>query len=344
MENNIAIAYCAFAPEYMDVRVKQSIDILRMAGARVSYCEKRIALPTTGLDAAVKILVIQRILPVREKWVEAIRDVIAAGWLVVHEYDDYPQTPLAVKKNEWQRSMGWHTFEMCHGVQTSTEALADVFRPLNANVKVFENQLFMMPKLRSRRQGKTRIFFGAFNREQSWEPIIPVLNEVVKKNSEVEVVTVHDRAFFDALKTDRKKFHERLEYEKYLRVLSGCDIALLPLADNQFNRYKSDIKFVEAAAAGAAVIASPTVYQGTILHGENGLIATSVDQWASHLELLIDNKDERTRLQESARNYVVQNRLLVRHLDERLNWYRNLWSRRTELNAALFAKFPDLVS
>lgn len=344
METSIAIAYCAFAPEYMDVRVKQPIEMMRMAGARVSYCEKKIALPTTELGAAAKILVIQRILPMQEKWVEAIRNVIAAGWLVVHEYDDYPQTPLAVERNEWQRSMGWQTFEMCHAVQTSTQALADVFRPLNANVRVFENQLSMMPKLRSGRHEKTRLFFGAFNREQSWKPIMPVLNDVLNKNSQVEVVAVHDKAFFDALKTDHKKFHERLDYEKYLRVLSGCDIALLPLADNQFNRYKSDIKFVEAAAAGAVVVASPTVYEGTILDGENGLLAKSVEEWASHLELLISDKNECNRLRGNARDYVVKNRLLVRHIDERLNWYRDLWSKRNELNAALFAKFPDLVS
>lgn len=342
MEDNIAIAYCAFAPEYMDVRVKQLVDVMRMAGARVSYCEKRIALPVIGLDDAVKILVIQRILPVQEKWIEAIRSVIAAGWLVVHEYDDYPKTPLSVKKNEWQRSMGWQTFEMCHGVQTSTEALADVFRPLNANVRVFKNHLFQMPKLRSRRQEKVRVFFGAFNREQSWRPIIKALNDVLNKNPEVEVVTVHDRPFFDSLETDKKKFHDRLDYDKYLRVLSGCDIALLPLADNQFNRYKSDIKFVEAAAAGAAVIASPTVYEETIIHGENGLIANSADQWASHLALLIDNKAERDRLRGNASDYVVQNRLMIHRADERLYWYRDLWSRRKELNTALFAKFPDL--
>ncbi len=51
-----------------------------------------------------------------------------------------------------------------------------------------------------------------------------------------------------------------------------CDIALLPLNFNRFNSMKSDLKFIECAGHGVTVLASPTVYENSIIEGRTGLI------------------------------------------------------------------------
>ena len=74
---------------------------------------------------------------------------------------------------------------------------------------------------------------------------------------------LHDEAFFQALDTPHKKFDPMTDYAGYLRMLGAAEIAFMPLADTPFNRAKSDLKFIEAAAARVAALASDVVYAGT---------------------------------------------------------------------------------
>ena len=125
------------------------------------------------------------------------------------------------------------------------------------------------------------------------------------------VQVVYDRAFFDALTTENKTFEPLCPYERYKAILSQADIALMPLEPTRFNQHKSDLKFIEAAAHGAAVLASPTVYERTIRHGETGLIYRSIDEFAALLDRLIRDATFRRRLIDGACRYVAENRLLA---------------------------------
>lgn len=44
--------------------------------------------------------------------------------------------------------------------------------------------------------------------------------------------------------------------QSYFKLYQACDIALVPLVDNQFNRHKSNLKILEAAAIKAPVVVS----------------------------------------------------------------------------------------
>jgi glycosyltransferase involved in cell wall biosynthesis len=127
-----------------------------------------------------------------------------------------------------------------------------------------------------------------------------------------------------------------------MRTLSQCDICLQPLDDTKFNRYKSDIKFLEAGAAGLAVIASPVVYEDYIDHGKTGLIASSPKEWKDLLMKLVKDVGYRKTLGANAKAYVRENRLLMQHAHKRLEWYRDLWSRKEQLNQRLFELYPNL--
>jgi glycosyltransferase involved in cell wall biosynthesis len=97
------------------------------------------------------------------------------------------------------------------------------------------------------------------------------------------------------------------DYPKRLTELS-LDISVCPLADNDFNKCKSNIKWMESTMAGAAVVASDVYpYSSSILHGYSGYIAKTEGQWVKHLSWLVESKELRERLVANARKEVLEN-------------------------------------
>lgn len=338
----VNIAYCAFAMQFMNVRVNQPIEAMRQFGANIAVHDKQVKLISNCEKGEPKILILQRAFLTKEGWPKVIKEAIKHDWVVVNEYDDYPENPHNAEKRA--KSLDWERFKMCHAVQCSTEPLADVFSEWNPEVKLFKNQFFKVLHPINRSDNEVRVFFGALNRKNAWAPLMKSFNKLFKKFPQLRPIILHDREFFDALETDNKVFKPTANYDEYLNYLHCCDISIQPLDDSKFNRYKSDIKFLEAGAGGLAVIASPVVYEDTIKHGETGLIARSPDDWESMLAKLACDADYRRMLGQNAKNYVLSERMLTQHIQKQLDWYRDLWARRDELNARLFELYPDLKS
>ncbi|NVJ69703.1 MAG: glycosyltransferase [Alphaproteobacteria bacterium] len=313
-----------------------------MIGANVRVCHNAVGTIQDIVPDAPKIVVVQRMLPNVENWLPAIKALVKRGWLIVSEIDDYPLVPIKSIRDAWDASMQWQGYAACHAVQTSTETLRQVFLPYNDEVMVFPNQLFQLPPAVAKPEEDIRLFLGALNRQDSWAPLIEQLNKLIHKYPQIVPLVIHDEYLFKALKSDRKLFQKKLVYADYSKAMAGSHIALLPLTDTEFTRHKSDIKFVEAAGARAAVIASPAVYGQVIKHGETGLVADTPEEWEKHLETLICNKGLRNRLAWGAFNYVVKERMLHNHIHKRVDWYYDLWARRDELNKALYERIPEL--
>lgn len=338
--DTLNISYCAFSVNFMDVRVHQPIDAMRMLGANVSLYEKKVRVPSKLAKHEPKIMILQRAFLSIDGWPATLKKLIKSGWLMVVEYDDYPENPFNAEKRA--NSLDWERFKMCHAVQASTKPLADVFAKHNPEVGLFENHVFKMPEPIQRTDDHIRLFFGALNRKTAWEPLINTYNKVLKKHPEAQAVVLHDKEFFEALETKKKLFQPATKYSGYLKVLHSCDICLQPLDDTVFNRYKSDIKFIEASAGSLAVIASPTVYEDYIDDGCTGLIARSNKDWEQMLSKLISDQSYRKELGKNAKNYVLRNRMLMQHAHKRLDWYRHLWANRDALNERLFKLYPQL--
>ncbi len=337
----INLAYCSYVTPPMDVRVARPLEAIRMHGGYVRLTQTQIGFMSDVIPDAPKIIVVQRCMNDPKQWPNVMKQVIKRGWLLVVERDDYPITPVKTNAARWKNSMQWEIFTACHAVQTTTEPLRDLFRQYNPEVALFPNQFGTIPTYMNRKNESTRLFFGAFNRREAWEPLIDVFNRVLSRHEYVSPVVVHDKAFFDALKSNRKIFSEKLDYETYLQCLVSCDIALLPLNDSFFNQHKSDVKFIEAGACRTAVIASPTVYSSTIEDGRTGLIADTPHEWEKALESLVVDKPQRERLARNAFEYVMGHRLLVDHITSWIDWYYDLWDRREELTAALLERHPE---
>jgi glycosyltransferase involved in cell wall biosynthesis len=264
-----------------------------------------------------------------------VRPLIDAGYILVMELDDHPARRAGYAEANF---LGLRAM---HGLQTTTEALAAVLRQYNPTVGVFANQIDSLPPLRPRK-GPAALFFGALNREADWAPLMPAVNRQLARRPEARVEVVHDRAFFDALTITNKRFTPTSPYGAYLNLLAGADVCLMPLLDNTVNRCKSDVKFIEAAAAGAAALASPVVYAGTIREGETGLLFDSAGTFEAKLSALLDRPDLRQRLATAAHDYVRRERLLTAHVIRQADWYRLLCAERIQLTAELAARAPEL--
>jgi glycosyltransferase involved in cell wall biosynthesis len=266
-----------------------------------------------------------------------LRAVIRRGYLLVVERDDYPFRPEYAENR-------YLSFRGAHAVQTSTEALAEVLRQWNPNVAVFPNQLATLPPPRRYDdQAPVTVFFGALNRGEDWRPLIPALNAVLgERRGRVAVQVVHDREFFEALDCPDKRFEPTAPYARYLSLLRGCDVALLPLSDTLFNRCKSDIKFLECSAHGVAVLASPVVYGASVLDGETGLLFRDEEEFADRLGRLLDDRTLRRGLAARAYGHVRRNRMMAQHFRRRIDWYRELLDRLPALNAELRERVPEI--
>ena len=270
--------------------------------------------------------------------------------IILQEVDDHPSAIGDIA------ARNFFSLRAVSAIQTSTKYLVDQLRQFNPYIYLFENQLAELPPARSYDENapQVTIFFGALNRRADWEPLMPLINETIHKYGErLRFMVVSDYGFYEALQTEAKEFISGIQsgyvfvsYDRYMAALHSSDIALLPLNDTEFNRAKSDLKFIEAAGNGAAVLAAPTVYAATVRDGETGLIYHSPKEFAQKLDLLICRADLRRCLAENAYRYVAEQRLLAGHLDDYILAYRELFDCREELERERLRRtakcFPNL--
>ena len=282
-----------------------------------------------------KVFIWQRIWP---QVPDQQKQLLARNYLIINEIDDDP-----LRWEDQHKHNNFFAFRSCHGVQTSTEPLAEFLRQYNPNVKVFKNHLAYLPQVRNYNNEKINIFFGALNREEDWKPILFSLNKIISAyDDKINVKVIHDKLFFDSLKTTNKEFTPFSPYNIYEKILRECDIAILPLECNRFNSMKSDLKFIEAAGHGVTVLASPTVYKDSIENEKTGLIYNSTEEFEEKLVKLIEDSSFRHELAKNAYNYVAENRLLSMHYKERTDWYYKMTENLPQLNEELKLRSPEL--
>jgi len=332
------LIHAAVPPEQVgltQLRIRQPLEAL----ARLPGVECRIESARTGIvldrRPIAKIMLMQRRILSLADGGRLLRALAGAGYVTVMEIDDHPL------RQPGYAAGGFLSFRGVHAAQTSTERLATVLRAYNPHVMVLPNQIATRPAPR-RYRGGTVLFFGALHRQRDWAPVMPALNRVLASRPGVRAEVVHDRAFFDSLATANKNFTPTLPYEDYLARLGQADVVLLPLLDGPVNRCKSDVKFIEAVAAGAAALASPTVYEQTIRHGETGLLYRDEAEFTDSLASLLDHPHERHRLA-AAHAHVGEKRLLDQHSGRQLHWYRGMARDRAGLTAEIRARIPNLL-
>lgn len=340
----IEIASTMLAPQggVSDVRVLEPLRALRTQGGVFSHVAPEQELRPL-LGDVPRIAILHRPLLLGENGMERVRGLLQQGYVVVSEFDDHPSFMVerGVELGELL------TFKGVHAVQTSTPVLAETLVQDNPEVAVFPNAIFELPPVQNfQDMAHLTVFFGALNRKQDWTPFMPVLNEVARAVGErLRFRVLFDEEFYNALETPHKSFEPALlDYASYMRELSAADICFMPLLDNEFNRAKSDLKFIESASARVCALASEVVYKSVIQDGQTGMLFHDAASLRSALLRLLAYPETTRRIADASRAYVAQHRMAAYQVDSRVAWYRSLWARRDELNEALKARVPEMFS
>lgn len=217
-------------------------------------------------------------------------------------------------------------------VTAATLALCRYLQPFNSNTVLLPN--YLDDHLWTiKRPGETRAegpvllgYMGTHTHVPDLESILPTLLRILER--------YRDRVrlkFWGGLCPAELARQPNVEwipidmaYPEFAAYFSqqACDVFIAPLVDHLFNRCKSNIKFLEYSALGVGGIYSRIEpYAGVVVHGENGLLAASPEEWEDALAQMIERPELRARLGRKAQETVTGQWLLSKHAQEWVDVY-----------------------
>lgn len=175
----------------------------------------------------------------------------------------------------------------------------------------------------------TILWTGASSHSQDLANIYKPLLEVMGRYKDVRFVHFgQDFPWFrEGMEiTGRFEFIEWVMPEAYLARLSGIghDINLCPLADVEFNRGKSGIKWYENSIIGkpAATLARDMEPYREIEDGKTGMLYNTPEEFAQKLSFLIENVRARREMARAAKRWVTEHKDARKGAKERADFYR----------------------
>lgn len=216
--------------------------------------------------------------------------------------------------NSFHRRIALECLRMADGVLVSTPHLQDLYGRFNENIHLVQNSLDFKGDSKfigwdeasvRKHKGLRLGWIGGRSHFDDLNLIAPALRTVLKRHPEIQLWFVNS-AFktsyealgrpypFDGLKNvflaDRS-----VPINRYARFYGhfGFDVALAPLVDCNFNRSKSNLRWLEASAMNLPCVASDISHFGqTVKHGVDGFLVnpTNLPGWEKTLELLIENR------------------------------------------------------
>ena len=289
------------------------------------------------------VLIVQR-LPMSPRFAKICRALNARGKLVIFEIDDDlmhlpPDSGYAKKAPSDYAERIADSIRACQAVQCSTIPLARTISRIQPEVVVLENQWgpHLMPFREKSNPNRPLIIAYAAGEDHylDWMTVRDKYNQVVGSLEAaghcLETWVIGDRSIFDSITSPSKRFFPLLPRHAYLELMTKVDIALTPLADIPFNHCKSDVKFLEAAASGAAVLASNVVYASSIKHNETGFLYCNSEEFGNLLMELTQHWELVQTIARNAHDYVSKTRLIEQHISKWLTTYRDWYANRHRL-------------
>ena len=218
-------------------------------------------------------------------------------------------------------------------VWVTTPRLKHCLRPYCSSIEIIPNALDDRLLMRSPSQVSTTDgsprpvvigYMGTRTHDEDLQMIMPALRSISARYSDrvsFEVIGGVEKPETKAMLADlRVRYLDRdvieHEYPYFLLWFSRAvrwDIAIAPLGSDPFADCKSDVKFLDYAAIGAAAICSRVpAYADTVRHGETGwLVENDVDAWVQALDTLITDADLCHHLADGALRYLYARRILA---------------------------------
>jgi glycosyltransferase involved in cell wall biosynthesis len=197
----------------------------------------------------------------------------------------------------------------CDGVIVATDWLARQFRGVDARVCRNGIDLERFAVSRAERPAVHIGWAGGFASHVALKPWLGAVQAVLRERPGTCFVTIGAdfRGVMREFDAERVRAIPPSTLECYPAGLSLFDVALAPTDGSRAFRAKSDLRFLEAAAVGAAVVGDPRLYD-TIEHGVTGLHARTPTEAREAILALVDDAALRRRVGDRAQAYVREQR------------------------------------
>lgn len=177
------------------------------------------------------------------------------------------------------------------------------------NIKVLPNAIDFdqwKPLYPIRDKYKDKFRFGwavSSSHGEDWLAIKPALIDFLKSHQDATFVCIGDthidiKQALPSNQVEWYPFSNLWEGHYPLRMaMLGLDVGIAPLADLEFNKCKSPLKYEEYTAFGWPTIAqNMEPYSSHMVHGETGLLASDTDSWVRCLDALCKDSNLRCKL------------------------------------------------
>jgi len=272
--------------------------------------------------------------------ISALQTIFDLGKPVIYESDDLLNDiphdhPEAAAGASWKAGIEY-SVERAKAVVVSTEFLAEKYRPLNPNVHVLPNyidyDIFYRP-VPQRNDDKITIgLLGSSIQPSNFALVNDALHSLVERYGErLHIYFVGwecPKGWENHPQTTFLSFvHEYVNYAAQLKDWNW-DIALIPLASDEYNQCKSYIKWLDYSAAGiASVFSDVSVYNEVVTHDVTGmLMPNSTEAWLDAITLLIESPEKRYALASSGQAAIKADY----DLREKAALYNSLYTSFTE--------------
>lgn len=242
--------------------------------------------------------------------IASLQAIFDLGKPVIYESDDLLNDiphdhPEAAAGASWKEGIEY-TVKRAKAVVVSTQFLAEKYRPLNPTVHVLPNyidyDIFYRP-VPQRTDGKITIgLLGSSIQPSNFALVDDALRALIELyGTRLHIYFVgwecpkgwenHPQSTFLSF------VHEYVNYAAQLKEWNW-DIALIPLAADEYNQCKSYIKWLDYSAAGiASIFSDVSVYNQVVTHDSTGLLMPNSDQaWLDAITLLIESPEKRYSL------------------------------------------------
>jgi Flp pilus assembly protein TadD len=265
---------------------------------------------------------------------DLVRGVVrraAAGLFTVSEVNDDALAPQAwnptanVARDPLLRATFLRLVSLSDALQLSAAPLAERYGHLSPRQGVFVNHLWELPPAAARPAGPLRVGWGgSLGHRDDLAAALPGVRAALERHPEATFAVMGHASFrplLAALPPARVEFRPGGSLAAYHAFVASLDVGLCPLLPTDWNRCRSDVKWLEYAAHGVAPVVSALEPYASIADGESGVRFASMDALGPALSRLLGDAALRERIARGARA-AAERRLERLHAPARLAFYR----------------------
>ena len=241
--------------------------------------------------------------PVFERWLSR------SGVPYVFDFDDAVFVPYVSPSNGYLSYLKFpgKTRAICRmaaHVMAGNEYLADYARAVNERVTIIPTTIDTekyTPAPRAENDAPVIGWSGSYSTAQHLATLKEGLRRLAERERfRLRVIGAPDFKI-EGVDVEALPWRAATEVED----LRPFDIGIMPLPDDQWSKGKCGLKALQYMALGVPTVCSPVGVNSEIIRdGENGLLASSDDEWVEKLSRLLRSEAERERLGRAGRETV----------------------------------------